>query len=101
LGIEIAQIKPIEGSKNLTECRCTDGTRIWTIVTNIQGVSIGQKRTCAPLPPVEMIDIVSEAMFLSNEQLSDSFELGILSSPPSSSINQARAQVIEIIKRLK
>jgi predicted RNA-binding protein with EMAP domain len=101
LAVEITQINHIEGSKNLTECRCTDGTRIWTIVTNIQGISVGAKLSCAVLPPVEMMGIVSEAMFLGNERLADSIQLGRLSSQSSEALNQARAQVMGLIKRLK
>ena len=101
LAVEITQTKPVEGSDNLTECRCTDGSRIWTIVTNIKGISVGEKMSCAILPPAEMISVVSEAMFLGSEQLPDSTQLGILSSPSKAAIDQARAQVMGIMKRLK
>jgi predicted RNA-binding protein with EMAP domain len=101
LAVEITQSKSIEGSDNLTECRCTDGTRIWTIVTNIKEISVGTKLSCAVLPPVEMMGVVSEAMFLGSEQLSESIQLGLLPFPSASTIDQARAQVMGIITRMK
>ena len=101
LAVEITQINPIAGSDNLKECRCTDGARIWTIVTNIKELSVGSKLSCAVLPPVEMMSVVSEAMFLGSEKLPDSTQLGIQLSPSASNIDQARAQVMHIIKRLK
>jgi predicted RNA-binding protein with EMAP domain len=100
LAVEVSQIHPVSGSKNLIECRCTDGSRIWKIVTNIQSVKIGMRLACAVLPPVEMMGIVSEAMFLSAQPLSEDTELGPLSNPPLSILDQARAQVLHIIKRM-
>ena len=101
LAVEITLINPIADSDNLKECRCTDGTRIWTIVTNIKEIIVGSKLSCAVLPPVEMMGVVSEAMFLGSEKLPDSTQLGIQLSPSASNIDQARAQVMHIIKRLK
>jgi predicted RNA-binding protein with EMAP domain len=100
LAVEISQIQAVSGSKNLIECRCTDGSRIWKIVTNIQGVNPGMKLACAVLPPVEMMDIVSEAMFLGGQPLSEDTELGPLNKPPLAILDQARAQVLHIIKRM-
>jgi predicted RNA-binding protein with EMAP domain len=100
LAVEISSTKTVEGSKNLTECRCTDGSRIWRIVTNISDVKEGSKLACAVLPPVEMMDIVSEAMFLGNTPLPEDAPLGPLTSPPESSLDQARAQVMQLTKRM-
>jgi predicted RNA-binding protein with EMAP domain len=98
--VEISQTKAVEGSSNLTECRCTDGSRIWTIVTNITSVEPGMKLPCAILPPADMMGIVSEAMFLGGEPLSDDTELGPLNNPSSQAMDQARAQVLQITKRM-
>ncbi|MGD9381900.1 MAG: hypothetical protein PVI03_05590 [Candidatus Thorarchaeota archaeon] len=100
LAVELSQTKAVEGSANLTECRCTDGSRIWTIVTNIADVEAGVKLPCAILPPAEMMGIVSEAMFLSGVPLSENTELGPLKDPPSHALDQARAQVLHITKRM-
>jgi len=100
LAVEVSQAQPIPDSKNLTECRCTDGTRIWRIVTNIQGVKTGKKLACAILPPVEMMGIVSEAMFLGGEPLPEETPLGIMKKPPASALDQARAQVLQLTKRM-
>ncbi|MFX1482831.1 MAG: hypothetical protein ACFFCP_06530 [Promethearchaeota archaeon] len=100
LAVEISQIQPVPNSKNLNECRCTDGSRIWRIVTNIQGLKPGVKLACAILPPIEMINIVSEAMFLGGSPLSPETPLGIMKSPPASALDQARAQVLNIVKRM-
>ncbi|MFW9806389.1 MAG: hypothetical protein ACFFFK_06630, partial [Candidatus Thorarchaeota archaeon] len=100
LAVEVSQIHAVPNSKNLTECRCTDGARIWRIITNIQGIIIGTKLACAVLPPIEMMGIVSEAMFLGGEPLPDDVELGLLHSPPANALDQARAQVLQITKRM-
>jgi predicted RNA-binding protein with EMAP domain len=100
LSVEISQTKAVEGSTNLTECRCTDGSRIWTIVTNIPGIEAGKKLPCAVLPPANMMGIVSEAMFLGAEPLPETAELGPLKEPPSNALDQARAQVLQITKRM-
>jgi predicted RNA-binding protein with EMAP domain len=100
LAVEISQTQSVPDSKNLTECRCTDGSRIWKIVTNIQDVKPGLKLACAILPPVEMMNIVSEAMFLGGEPLPDDTQLGIMKTPPRSAVDQARAQVLQVMKRM-
>ncbi|MHA2056316.1 MAG: hypothetical protein ACXACG_08430 [Candidatus Thorarchaeota archaeon] len=100
LTIEVSQVNAVPDSKNLTECRCTDGSRIWKIVTNIQEVKTGTKLACAVLPPVEMMGIVSEAMFLGGEPLPEEAELGVLKNPAAAVLDQARAQVLQITKRM-
>lgn len=100
LAVEISQIQSVPESKNLTECRCTDGSRIWKIVTNLSDVKTGTKLACAVLPPVEMMNIVSEAMFLGGEPLPEATELGPLENPPDTALDQARAQVMQIMKRM-
>jgi predicted RNA-binding protein with EMAP domain len=100
LAVEVSQIRDVIGSSNLTECRCTDGSRIWTIVTNISSVEPGMKLPCAILPPADMMGVVSEAMFLGGEPLSDDTKLGPLKNPSSQAIDQARAQVLQITKRM-
>ena len=100
VAVELSQVQSIPDSKNLTECRCTDGSRIWKIVTNIQGLNTGTKLACAVLPPVEMMGVVSEAMFLGGDPLPEDTELGFMKSPPVSVLDQARAQVLQITKRM-
>ena len=100
IAVEISQTQPVPESKNLIECRCTDGSRIWKIVTNIQGLKPGVKLACAVLPPVEMMNIVSEAMFLGNEPLPEETALGVMKTPPPAALDQARAQVLQIMKRM-
>ncbi len=100
LVVEVSQTQIVPESKKLTECRCTDGHRIWKIVTNIAGIKPGVKLACAVLPPVEMMNIVSEAMFLGGTPLPDTLDLGLFEDPPSSILDQARAQVLHIVKRM-
>ena len=100
LAVEISQTQPVPNSKNLTECRCTDGSRIWKIVTNLPNVRTGTKLACAVLPPVEMMNIVSEAMFLGGESLPESTIVGAMENPPTAALDQARAQVLLIMKRM-
>lgn len=100
LAVEISQTQTVPDSKNLTECRCTDGSRIWRIITNIQGLKPGAKLACAILPPVEMMNIVSEAMFLGGDLLPEDTTLGPMKTPPPSALDQARAQVLQIMKRM-
>ncbi len=101
LAVEISQAQPLKESDNLTECRCSDGSRIWNIITNITGLKSGTKLACAVLPPVEMMNNVSDAMFLGSEPLPDDTNLGPLDTPPDSALDQARAQVLQITKRMK
>ncbi len=100
LAVEISQTSKVQGSDNLTECRCTDGSKIWKIVTNISNVRVGSKLACAVLPPVEMMNVLSEAMFLGGTPLSDETSLGAMNNPPTHAIDQARAQVKQITKRM-
>ncbi len=100
LAVEVSSTKPVESSSNLMECRCTDGSRIWKIVTNLPDVKTGSKLACAILPPVEMMGVVSEAMFLGGTPLPESTDLGPLTDPPETSLDQARAQIIQITKRM-
>ncbi len=100
LTVEISQLQKIEGSEKLTECRCSDGSRRWKISTNIADLKSGMKLACAILPPVEMMNVVSEAMFLGREALPETTPLGRLENPPSSALDQARAQVLQITKRM-
>ncbi len=100
LAVEVTEVSPIKGSKNLTECRCTDGSRIWKIVTNIVDVKAGIILACAVLPPVEMMDVVSEAMFLGGTPLPEDTELGLLRNLSGPILNQARSQVMHVIERM-
>lgn len=100
LAVEVSQTKPVAESKSLTECRCTDGSHIWRIVTNIHDVKNGTKLACAVLPPVDMMGVVSEAMFLGGDPLPDTTPLGIIKSPSPAALDQARAQVLQVIKRM-
>ncbi len=100
LAVEISQVESIAGSKNLSKCRCTDGSRRWQILTNLEGIKQGMRLPCIVLPPVEMMDSVSEAMFLGLEELGPDRQLGLLTDVPPSSLKQARAQVLQVIKRL-
>ena len=100
LAVEISQAQPVPDSKNLTECRCTDGSRIWKIITNLPDIKTGIKLACAVLPPADMMNIVSEAMFLGGEPLPESSELGPMENPPATALDQARAQVLQIMKKM-
>jgi predicted RNA-binding protein with EMAP domain len=81
-------------------CRCTDGSRIWPIVTNLQDVKKDVILVCGILPPVDMMGVVSEAMFLGGESLPETTILGPLREIPTSALDQARAQVMQITKRM-
>jgi predicted RNA-binding protein with EMAP domain len=101
LAVEVTHAKPVPDASKLTVCRCTDGERIWTIVTNIPSVNPQTRLSCAVLPPVDMMDTVSEAMFLGGEPLPDSTSLGLLNQPSEKALAQARAQVLTITKRMR
>jgi predicted RNA-binding protein with EMAP domain len=90
----------LEASKNLAECRCSDGSRVWHIITNIKGLKPGTKLACAVLPPAEMMGAVSEAMFLGEEALPESTKLGPMLVLSSAALDQARAHVMNILKRM-
>ncbi len=98
--VEVSKVEPVAGATRLFSCRCTDGTRIWNILTNLSGIKAGNRLVCTALPPVEMMDGVSEAMFLSSGSLPADTPLGLLTSAPPQILDQARAQVLKIIERL-
>lgn len=100
LAVEVTKTQPVVGSSTLEECRCTDGSRIWNIVTNIEDVHPGTRLACAVLPPAVMMGTVSEAMFLGGDPLPEDTPLGELTSFPKEALDQARAQVMEIMKRM-
>jgi predicted RNA-binding protein with EMAP domain len=100
LAVQVSEAHPLETSKNLTECRCSDGSRVWHIITNIKGLKPGTKLACAVLPPAEMMGAVSEAMFLGEEALPDSTKLGPMLAVSPSALDQARAHVMNILKRM-
>ncbi len=100
IAVEISQTSPVKGSDRLTECRCTDGSRRWTIVTNIQGVKQGTILPAAVLPPTEFMGVISEAMFLGGEPLPDGTTVGLMKTPPEKVLAQARGQVLSLVKRL-
>jgi len=100
LAVKITKKQPVEESENLQTCRCTDGSRIWMIVTNLKNVALEMKLCCAVLPPVEMMGIISEAMFLGMNELGEDVPLGMLEDVSSPALDQARSQVKEIIKRM-
>jgi predicted RNA-binding protein with EMAP domain len=100
LAVEVSKTQAVEGSSNLKECRCTDGSQIWTIVTNIEGVQPGMKLACAVLPPAVMMGTVSEAMFLGGDPLPWDTPLGKLTNVSKEALDQVRAQVFQIKKRM-
>lgn len=100
LAVEVTRTQPIVGASLLDECRCTDGSRIWNIVTNIEGVRSGMKLACAILPPAVMMGVVSEAMFLGGDPLPDDTPLGELANVSKGVLDQATAQVMQIIERM-
>jgi predicted RNA-binding protein with EMAP domain len=100
LAVEITKKQPVEVSENLQACRCTDGSRIWMIATNIQNVAPEMKLCCAVLPPVEMMGFISEAMFLGMNKLDEDVPLGALENVPPAALDQARSKVKEIVKRM-
>ena len=100
LAVQVTQLQAVEGSENLLVCRCTDGSRIWPIVTNLKDVKKDSILACGILPPVDMMGVVSEAMFLGGEPLPENTELGLLHEVPTSALDQARAQVMQITKRM-
>lgn len=100
LAVEVTKTQPVVGSSTLQECRCTDGSRIWNIVTNIEDVRPGMKLACAVLPPVVMMGTVSEAMFLGGNALPEDTLLGGLNNLSKEALDHARAQVMQIMKRM-
>ena len=47
-----------------------------------------------------MMNIISEAMFLGSEPLPEETDLGVMKAPPSVALDQARAQVLQIMKKM-
>lgn len=101
LCVEITQVSDVEQSDNLLACRCTDGSRIWRVHTNIDSVESGMRMAVGVLPPAELMGGVSEAMFLHRAPLHKDTTLGFLDKPPQEALDQAAAQVVNITKKVK
>ncbi len=68
VGVEVTRVEPL--TERLRVTRASAGIFALTIVTNIQGIRVGEVRAAAILPPVEFHGVVSEAMYAS-EPLGD------------------------------
>ena len=65
VGVEVTRVERLEGTENLYVTRASAGKAAFTIVTNIQGIRVGEVRAAAVLPPAEFSGVVSEAMYAS------------------------------------
>lgn len=66
VGVEVTRVEPLEGSEKLKVTRASAGRAVFTIVTNLQDIRVGQVRAAAILPPAEFMGVVSEAMYSSD-----------------------------------
>ncbi len=66
VGVEITRVEPLEGTDRLKVTRASTGNIVFTIVTNIQDIRVGEIRAAALLPPVEFHGVISEAMYSSD-----------------------------------
>lgn len=66
VGVEVTRVARLEGSERLKVTRASAGRAVFTIVTNIQDLRVGEVRAAALLPPAEFMGVVSEAMYSSN-----------------------------------
>lgn len=66
VGVEVTRVEPLENTENLKVTRGSAGKAVFTIVTNLEDIKVGQVRAAAILPPVEFKGVISEAMYSSD-----------------------------------
>ncbi len=66
VGVEVTSVARHPELEKLYVTRATTGTAVFTIVTNIKDIRVGETRAAALLPPAMFGDVVSEAMYASD-----------------------------------
>ncbi|MCE4629523.1 MAG: tRNA-binding protein, partial [Desulfurococcales archaeon] len=66
VGVEVTRVEPLENTENLKVTRGSAGKAVFTIVTNLEDIKVGQVRAAAILPPAEFKGVISEAMYSSD-----------------------------------
>lgn len=99
--VQITEVKKHPEAKKLKICRCTDNKRPWTIITNIETVKKGDIMLAAKLPPVLLMGLLSEAMFISSEPLPPNTEIGKIIVPEGKLLDIVRGHVLNEIKNVK
>ncbi len=99
--VQITDVKKHPEASKLKVCRCTDGKKPWTIITNIETVKKGDIMLAAKLPPVLLMGLLSEAMFISSEPLPPNTEIGKIIKPEGKLLDVARGHVLNEIKNIK
>ncbi|MFX1536006.1 MAG: hypothetical protein ACFFDI_17460 [Promethearchaeota archaeon] len=95
--VQISNVSKHPKSKNLFICRTTDGKKIWQIVTNISTIKKDQVLPAVHLPPVLFDNVMSEAMFVSDESMSN--KPGDAIKPSGSLLNNINGQVFTLLKK--
>lgn len=99
--VQITEVKKHPEASKLKVCRCTDGKKPWTIITNIETVKKGDIMLAAKLPPVLLMGLLSEAMFVSSEPLPANTEVGKIIKPEGKLLDVIRGHVLNEIKNIK
>ncbi len=66
VGVRVVRVEPAPEGEGLKVTRATAGQAAFTIVTNLDEVSVGDVRAAALLPPAVVGGVVSEAMYSSS-----------------------------------
>ncbi|MBN2157445.1 MAG: hypothetical protein JW776_15470 [Candidatus Lokiarchaeota archaeon] len=95
--VEVTRVDKHPGFDKLYICRTTDTKKIWNIVTNIADIKKDAKYPVVHLPPTMFEDVVSEAMFVSDQPILD--EPGTLLTLTGPILNNVNSQVYVLLKK--
>ncbi len=95
--VQVTRIEKHPELDKLFVCRTTDKKQIWNIVTNIVDIKKDGNYPAVHLPPTMFGDVVSEAMFVSDQTILD--EPGTLLRLSGSLLDSVNSQVFVLLKK--
>ncbi len=95
--VQVTRIEKHPELDKLFVCRTTDQKQIWNIITNIQDVKKDANYPAVHLPPAMFGQIVSEAMFVSDQTIME--EPGTILKLSGSLLNSVNSQVFVLLKK--
>ncbi len=92
---EIVSMAKHPHAEKLKICNVNVG-RVITVITNLEGVKEGMKLAVALLPPVKLMGVVSEGMFLSDKNKEQ--DVGEIPELSEDELNNARKEVLKNLR---
>jgi predicted RNA-binding protein with EMAP domain len=95
--VQVTRVEKHPELGKLFICRTTDNKQIWNIVTNIQDIKKDAYYPVVHLPPTIFGNIVSEAMFISDQPIIE--EPGNILQLTGSLLDSVNSQVYALLKK--